>query len=322
MIPARAVRSGCDPLYPLTISYFLMFNDKACIIRSNSVELSHYRQVDNQLACSSYRWSSDLMGDVKSKLVVALLAYREELIRNGMVFWPFLELLNGRRADKRTANKFFLACIIDYQQNAARAWEQARRFVEEEMCDPADLWRAIVKRHKSESDWLRAKAKYGLHRWDKAHARVYRIGRQVINRYDSDARVIWKSATREEILFRLSELRMGQQISQMVVGALQDTGQIEKSADLKADVHVCRVLGRIVTGATLTPEGATQLARTLKPDAPWLLDRPLFVLGTRGDFTSHAAAGCCAARTPACTRCFGPVREVCTYRQAQARRSE
>lgn len=258
------------------------------------------------------------MHTLTADIAAALLQFRDLLIKREDVFWPFLEPLNGQPADKRNANKFFLACIVDYQQKADRAWEQAKRFVEVEMGDPPDIWRAIFARHETETDWLQAKAQYGLHRWDKAHLRVYRIGQKLIDKYDGDARLIWQSATRDEVLFRLSELRVGPQISQMVVGALRDTGQIERSADLKADVHVCRVLGRIVTGSMMTPESATQIARQLNPEAPWLLDRPLFVLGTKSDFSTAAAAGCCAAGAPACHRCFPAVREICAYRRSKA----
>ena len=243
----------------------------------------------------------------------ALLGYRVRLLQDQTIFWPFLEPLNGRPADKRTANKFFLACIVDYQQKADRAWEQAKYFVEEIMGDPPDIWRAILEKHKSEDDWRQAKSQYRLHRWDKAHMRVYRIGRQLIEQYDGDARRIWMAATLDEIQYRLSELRVGDQISQMILGGLRDTGQIDKSADLKADTHVCRVLGRIAIGAPVSPEGATQLARMLNPEAPWLLDRPLYVLGAKADFSSADAAGCCSTGNPHCTRCDPGIRGVCTH---------
>ena len=253
------------------------------------------------------------MDDRDGRVAAALLAYRNHLVQAGDVFWPFLEPLNGRIADKITANKFFLACIIDYQQKADRAWGQARCFVEETMGDPPDIWREIVKRHPTEADWLKAKAMYALHRWDRAHKRVYRIGQRIIAQYDGDARRIWESATRDEVLHRLTDLQVGPQISQMVLGALQDTGQIETAADLKADVHVCRVLGRIMRGTPLSPDEAKRIARTLKPDAPWLLDRPLFVLGSKSDFSTDGAAGACAAAAPNCRQCFAEIREICCH---------
>lgn len=252
-----------------------------------------------------------------AKIAAALLRYRKVLTKGGEEFWPFLDPLGGRPADKRTANKFLLACIVDYQQSATRAWAQAKWFVETELKDPPDIWRAILKRHKTANDWLRAKARYGLHRWPKAHGRVYRIGAELIKRYDGDARTIWKSGTVKDVLERFSELRMGRAISNMIVGALKDTGQLRQSAELKADIHVCRVLGRITTGSALSPDRAEQLARKINPTAPWLLDRPLFVLGTKNGSATNSAAGCCRTRAPQCERCFPAIRNVCALYHAR-----
>lgn len=253
------------------------------------------------------------MDDRDNQVATALLSFRNRLVGGSDAFVPFLDPLNGRPADQRTANMFFLACISDYRQKADRAWEQARRFVEETMGDPEDIWRAIVKRHPIEIDWMKAKSMYGLHYLRQGHRRVYRIGRQIIDRYDGDARRIWESATRDEVLQRLTRLQVGPQISQMVVGILQDTRQIAWAADVKADVHVSRVLGRIVCGTPASPNEAMLLARRLKPDAPWLLDRPLFVLGSKSHSYAGREGGCCSAAAPECHRCFAEIRSVCSH---------
>lgn len=36
-------------------------------------------------------------------------------------FWPWLSTLNGRRSDKKSANKFMLGAILDYQVRADQA---------------------------------------------------------------------------------------------------------------------------------------------------------------------------------------------------------
>ena len=78
------------------------------------------------------------------------------------------------------------------------------------------------------------------------------------------------------------------------MGALLDCGQIKGTGDVKADVHVCRVLGRAVNGDPADAETAGKLAQELNPMDPWQLDWPLWNLGK-----SH-----CHARTQDCARCY------------------
>jgi len=94
----------------------------------------------------------------------------------------------------------------------------------------------------------------------------------------------------------------------MIVGALKDCGQISGKSDVKADVHVCRVLGRVFDGKETTPGVAIKLARELNPDDPWQLDMPLWNLGqTKCDSTS-----------PKCTDCY--LVEDCKYAQEHSLR--
>ena len=51
---------------------------------------------------------------------------REERRRQPPMRVMFLSRLNGRPADKRSANKFLLGCILDYQMKVDVVWENAR----------------------------------------------------------------------------------------------------------------------------------------------------------------------------------------------------
>ena len=44
----------------------------------------------------------------------------------------------------RSANKFLLGCILDYQMNVDEVWENARRFAKDDLGDPRDLWHEIT----------------------------------------------------------------------------------------------------------------------------------------------------------------------------------
>lgn len=204
--------------------------------------------------------------------------------------WPWLSELQGERSDKKSANKFILGAIIDFQISADQAWENARRLSEIEFRDPDDLWETIHA--VSESDWRSRFKLYRLHRFGWAHMRVWKIGREIVQRYGGDARRIWEHQTAAKVLKRLTGMRVGPQISRMIVGALKDTGQIEGLGDLKADLHVRRVLGRLFTGNKVSVQEAHRLARLVARGPTWPLDTKLYRVGQR----------ICRAE-PECKRC-------------------
>jgi len=67
------------------------------------------------------------------------------------------------------------------------------------------------------------------------------------------------------VLEQLNALKVGEQIARMVVGALIDTQQIVGSGDVKADIHVRRVLGRLLMGRMLNPGEALEMTREMNP---------------------------------------------------------
>lgn len=216
-------------------------------------------------------------------------------------FWPWLQVLKGQRADVRSANKFFVACTVDWQQNAQNAWSNVKRWAEVTMGDPPDLLHRIAQFYAD--DWQAKKVEFGLHWLAAGHRRVREIASRVVVRYAGDSRRIWEAQAPAEILRRLEELGVGPQISRMIVGALIDTGQIDLSGkpDIKADTHTRRVLGRVFRGREVDEATATTLARSVSPDNPWAIDLPLYRLGQ-----SH-----CRPTAPKCPECY--LRPECAY---------
>ena len=200
--------------------------------------------------------------------------------RRGPVHFPFLSDLSGKKADRTTANKFMLCCILDYKAPAHVVVENATRFAEKDLGDPRHLWNTIVKIPRWNSDAVRRRYAPLHPRFPKrGHARVGRIARELVERYDGDARKIWRSQPPGKVLKRLEDMNVGPKISRMIVGALYDTEQICGAGELAPDIHVRRVLGRVFTGEVVSPDEALEIARGIRPRTSWKLDGPFVAPG-------------------------------------------
>jgi hypothetical protein len=220
-----------------------------------------------------------------------------------------IEGYGGKECPKDIANLFLLRCLIDYQCNSKDAWNRGERYFNTlESDQKGDLWKMIAD--IPQVDWNSEGnfTKCHLHKWHRAHNRLRPIANSICRYFEGDARKIWQNGTLFDVLCRLYYIGAGEQISRMIVGALKDCGQISGKSDVKADVHVCRVLGRVFDGKETTPGVAIKLARELNPDDPWQLDMPLWNLGqTKCDSTS-----------PKCTDCY--LVEDCKYAQEHSLR--
>jgi hypothetical protein len=71
---------------------------------------------------------------------VAQLLLKNRRYEDG--FWPGLS--KGKPASLKNANKFFLACIIDYRQRPNEPWKNARRFAEDILSNPDNSLDSLV----------------------------------------------------------------------------------------------------------------------------------------------------------------------------------
>ena len=207
------------------------------------------------------------------RIAQLLLANRDD----DTTFWDWL--VPRQPLSRKNANKFLLACILDYQVRAETAWANAKKLAENILGDPDDLWGRITT--VSLDEWNSKRKQYSLHRFPKGHERVYTIGKRLVAQYGADARTIWEGQSIDATLHRLNDIGVGQQISRMVVGALIDAGLLHGKGDVKADIHVRRVLGRLLKGSEFTGDEArlaVDTTRRMHPANPWLLDRPLYRL--------------------------------------------
>lgn len=117
----------------------------------------------------------------------------------------------------------------------------------------------------------------------------------MVEKYDGDARHIWSDrAAAGSVLDRLLDLGAGVQISRMIVRALKDVGVVVGASDVKADIHVRRVLGRSVEGTEITVDKAHEIARQMHPLDPSELDWPLLNVGKMW----------CRKTSPRCGECY------------------
>ena len=210
--------------------------------------------------------------------------------------------LEGRPADKKSANKFLLACVLDYGVRYQIVWENARRFAEDDLGDPENLWDAITEVPRTEWESRDSWRKHKLHqRFPAAHNRVWRISYRIVRDYQGDARNIWIGQRPDVVVKRLERIGVGPQLSRVTAGGLIDTGQIFGQSALKADTHTTRVIGRVFEGEKVSEAQAHRIAESVFPDDTWQLDFPLFQLGLN----------VCNARNPQCGDCY--LREECCF---------
>ena len=220
-------------------------------------------------------------------------------------FWGCMSKLDGKQADKKCANKFLLACVLDMQLKSEQVWSRTERYVECELGGPSDLFFQIadVPEHVWKSPAY--KQRLGLHWLTYTHNNVWDVATEVVRRYEGDASQIWNGRMAADVVTRLKQIGVGIERARMTAGALRDTGQIAGESHLKADTHTTRVLGRVFTGSKVTEAEALKIAEMMVPGDTWQLDFPLYDCGK----------DLCRSRNPSCGKCY--LRVECDFATAR-----
>jgi hypothetical protein len=248
----------------------------------------------------SHLRSDSYNSPVHRHIVILLLAQErwEDPEDGGVVY-----LERGVEPTKKNANKFLFGCILDFQMNPDTLWKRTEKFIEEILGDPEDLWNLIDG--LTEREWLSKWMPYPVNRFkNRGSYKVRRVAKQMVLKYNGDARNLWQGSTQSEALARVQDLVGGVQIPRMIVGLLKDNEQISGTGDVKVDTNVKKVLGRLLRGYEYTTsEEDTVVTETRKlfPSDPWLLDQPLFRLGRE----------ICFKDEPDCQVCY--LRFHCTF---------
>lgn len=200
------------------------------------------------------------------------------------------------------ANAFLCACFLEFRAGKADVWDNCGYFINDILDNPSNLWHAITAH--SPQGWEEQFWEYNLHPEKEVYLRLYEIAALMIRYYHGDSRQIWADYLDQpqEVFNRLKILGLPRSTACLILGALKDEGYLEGPYDIVGDVVDSRVLGRIAcgVGSGMSSYQARMMGRMIAPGDPWVLDRPLYVLGM-----STCAPG------PRCRGC--PARCGCVY---------
>ena len=199
---------------------------------------------------------------------------------------------------------FVLACVMDRQIKAERAWLIPYRISKKisgfSMELLSELSHEDVYRLMSEPE--------PLHRFvDKMADHFYSAVQLIKNNYAGNAANIWADKpSSAEVVYRFLEFDgVGPKIGSMAANILAREFKIPfsdyYSIDISADVHVRRVFSRLgLCSADATVEQVIYKARALYPVFPGMMDLPCWEIGRNW----------CKSRDPACSNCY--MNDLCT----------
>lgn len=193
---------------------------------------------------------------------------------------------------------FVLACVMDRQIKAERAWLIPYRISQKiggfsieklSLLTRTDINRMM--REPKPLHWL----------VNKMAGYFYSTVQRIINEYSGDAALIWKGKpSSAEVVYRYFEFEgIGPKIANMAVNTLAREFKVPfsdyYSIDISADVHVRRVFSRLgLCAAGATVEQLTYKARALHPEFPGMMDFPSWEIGRSW----------CKPRGPVCADCY------------------
>lgn len=204
------------------------------------------------------------------------------------------DLLNNL---KEFPHAFVLACIMDRQIKAEKAWRIPYKIAEE--MDGFEFSR--LDRMNLE-DIIGVFRRKKLHRFNDTMARNFHEGiNKIRDMYQGDACRIWRNKPKSATVVRrfLEFKGIGRKIATMAANILARDFKVPledyASIDVSIDVNVNRVFKRLgVVSQRATYDEIVYRARELSPDYPGIFDLPCWRIGARF----------CKATDPQCQECF------------------
>jgi len=202
---------------------------------------------------------------------------------------------------------FVLACVMDRQVKAERAWLIPYRISEKIGEFSIETLSAL-----SLADVNRLmKIPEPLHRFvDIMANHFYSAVQRLKTAYAGDAARIWSGKpSSAEVVYRFLEFDgIGPKIGSMAVNILAREFKIPLadyfSIDISADVHIRRVFARLgLCPADASVEQVIYKARALHPEFPGMMDLPCWEIGRNW----------CKSRSPECAGCY--MNDLCPTRR-------
>ena len=193
---------------------------------------------------------------------------------------------------------FVLACIMDRQIKAERAWLIPYRISKK----IGGFSMELLSKLSREDVFRLMNAPKPLHRFvDKMAYYFYSAVQRIKNKYNGNAANIWSdNPSSAEVVYRFLEFAgVGPKIGSMAANILAREFKIPfsdyYSIDISADVHVRRVLSRLgLCNVDVTIEQVIYKARALYPVFPGIMDFPCWEIGRNW----------CKSNDPACSNCY------------------
>jgi endonuclease III len=206
---------------------------------------------------------------------------------------------------------FVLACIMDRQIKAERAW-----LIPYKISLLLNGFTMQILRSLSQTDITKLmREPESLHRFaDKMSVFMYSAIQRLENQYAGNAGQIWSGnpASAEVVNRFLHFGGVGPKIATMAANILARDFKISMSdyysIDISADVHVKRVFSRLgLCHSDSSVEQVVYKARALFPDFPGMMDLPSWEIGRNW----------CRPQQPQCHECY--MKDVCPSAEPQSR---
>ena len=211
------------------------------------------------------------------------------------------EIDSGLRDIENRPYLFVLACVMDRQITADKAWT-----IPYKVCQHFNIndFKGLVA--LTEEDLVTCFEQEKLHRYNEIMAKsFYAAVQRIQNVYNGDASLIWKGKpSSAEVVYRfLCFDGVGVKIATMATNLLARDYKVElkdkKAIDISPDVHVCRILCRLGLVESEERNAVIYKAKEISPDFPGLLDGVCWKFGR--EF--------CHPQNPECAKC--PLKNVC-----------
>lgn len=245
-----------------------------------------------------------------SQAITSLLIEHGQLIFSGPQ--EFIEFTQIREADELLndlqghPHAYVLACVMDRQIRAERAWVIPFRFAQKLGTLAFSRLAALTL------DEIRELMREPLHRFPERMSNNFHAAVGLIEKkYGGNAAKIWEGEpSSADVVYRFLEFQgVGPKIATMAANSLARNFKVRfkdyYSIDVSADVHVRRVFARLgLTDEDDSIEAVIYRARALHPEFPGLLDYPAWEIGRTW----------CRPQTLMCGDCY--MKEVCPSRVA------